>query len=528
MMNKKTICLVCSYALVSGAFADTSVASNDNSVSNNKAFAMSDKPFPGGLGLKVSTLGVGLEYEYPINDKWGVSLGYNRFSYDLCNLKKLDCKKRVDDEEQEARDEFDDSKIDKNLGEINDRMKKFNSDEFTITGLKEFEFKGEDFKLKDTDININPSLDVTLSNLSLIGKYYPFDDSGFHLAGGITVNTTDLIKAKVSGDVRYDLPEISKNVRIEKDLSFNIPQNVVSRQVTVKGIPQPITISPNLSSEKVKLGSLGANVNATLTAQEKFVAAEYEGTFTAKFSNTIAPYLGIGYKYGDRTKEGFSFNFDIGAIYVGGIKTSAKINRCKPIFRGQDLRVIASQLRQNKNNDAILKFTNDDFKLSYKKAAFNEEINNIKGNIPSAVDKLSNDVVKGLKTSLTNELKKQGLENTVNVDTVLSENNISAANIASDITGSDDYKKIDTNIDTITTDIDAEVEKQRNDILKQINKETTKDDVKQEIIDNADKCRADAQKELDDANDEVKKELEKNKSYTRFLPVISAGFIYSF
>ncbi|WP_373543431.1 hypothetical protein [Chamaesiphon sp.] len=157
-----------------------------------------------------------------------------------------------------------------------------------FNGRLGFNFGNVNFNRTDSGINYDSQL--KLSSVQLFGDYYPFRSSGFRLTGGL------------------------------------VAQN---NQFSVTSQP---------------------NNNGTYTIDGTQYQASNVGTLSGeyKYSNSIAPYLGIG--IGKSTNEGLGFNADLGVMFTGSpqvtLNASNSAFNTNPITRNQ----LDNQVRQTEND----------------------------------------------------------------------------------------------------------------------------------------------------------------------------------
>jgi hypothetical protein len=141
-----------------------------------------------------------------------------------------------------------------------------------------------------TDSGINYDAQLNLSSVQLVGDYYPFRSNGFRVTGGLVAQSNKFA----------------------------------------------VTSKP------------GNNGNYTID-NNQFNASEV-GNLTGeyKYSNSIAPYFGIG--IGKSTNEGFGFNADLGVMFAGSPKVT--LNASNPTFNTNSVTRTAldNQVRQTESD----------------------------------------------------------------------------------------------------------------------------------------------------------------------------------
>lgn len=157
-----------------------------------------------------------------------------------------------------------------------------------VNGRLGFNFGKIDVDRNDSGISYASQLN--LSSLQLSGDYYPFSSNGFRLTGGL----------------------------IAQSNKFSV------------------TSKPS--------------VNSSYTIDGKTYSTSDVGTLTGEYqySNSIAPYLGIG--IGKSTNEGFGFNADLGVMFAGAPKVS--LNASNPTFNNNPITrtQLDNQVRQTEND----------------------------------------------------------------------------------------------------------------------------------------------------------------------------------
>jgi hypothetical protein len=141
-----------------------------------------------------------------------------------------------------------------------------------------------------TDSGISYDSQLNLSSVQLFGDYYPFRSSGFRVTGGLVAqNNTFSVTSKPSGNGSYTID--------------------------------------NTQYQAATVGSL---------------TGEY------KYSNSIAPYVGIG--IGKSTNDGFGFNADLGVMFTGAPKVT--LNASNPTFNNNPITrtQLDNQVRQTEND----------------------------------------------------------------------------------------------------------------------------------------------------------------------------------
>lgn len=146
----------------------------------------------GGVTPKISTMGLGLEYQYPISNDFSISAGAYSLNYER----------------------------------------------------------------SETRSGVKYDADLKLRFLSVLANYYPWE-TDFRFSGGLVLNGSQVDANGVATGGNYD---------------FN-----------------------GTSYTAAQIGSANAEVDF----------------------NNVAPYIGIGWDSGDRTKAGLSFSADVGAIFMG-------------------------------------------------------------------------------------------------------------------------------------------------------------------------------------------------------------------
>ena len=140
------------------------------------------------------------------------------------------------------------------------------------------------------DSGINYASQLNLSSLQLSGDYYPFHSNGFRLTGGLVAQSNKF----------------------------------------------SVTSKPS--------------VNSSYTIDGKTYSTSDVGTLTGEYqySNSIAPYLGIG--IGKSTNEGFGFNADLGVMFAGSPKVT--LNASNPTFNNNPITrtQLDNQVRQTEND----------------------------------------------------------------------------------------------------------------------------------------------------------------------------------
>jgi hypothetical protein len=141
-----------------------------------------------------------------------------------------------------------------------------------------------------TDSGINYDSQLNLSSVQLVGDYYPFMSSGFRFTGGLVAQ---------------------------------------SNKFSVTSKPSS-TGSYTINNTQYQASDVG-----TLTG-------EY------KYSNSIAPYVGIG--IGKSTNDGFGFNADLGVMFAGS--PNVTLNASNPNFNNNPItrNQIDNQVRQTEND----------------------------------------------------------------------------------------------------------------------------------------------------------------------------------
>ena len=141
-----------------------------------------------------------------------------------------------------------------------------------------------------TDSGINYDSQLNLSSVQLFGDYYLFGGSSFRVTGGL----------------------VAQNNRFS------------------------VTSKPN--------------GNGSYTIDNQTYSANQVGNLTGefKYSNSIAPYLGIG--FGHASNEGFGFNADLGVMFTGAPKVS--LNASNPDFNNNPTTrsAIDNQVRQTESD----------------------------------------------------------------------------------------------------------------------------------------------------------------------------------
>jgi hypothetical protein len=141
-----------------------------------------------------------------------------------------------------------------------------------------------------TDSGINYDAQLNLSSIQLLGDYYPFTSSGFRVTGGLVAQSNKFsVTSKPGSNGSY----------------------------TIDNVPRQVS----------EVGSL-------------------TGDYT--YSNSIAPYVGIG--IGKSTNDGFGFNADLGVIFAGSPKVT--LNASNPTFNNNPITraQIDNQARQTEND----------------------------------------------------------------------------------------------------------------------------------------------------------------------------------
>jgi hypothetical protein len=157
-----------------------------------------------------------------------------------------------------------------------------------LNGRLGFNFGNVGFNRTDSGINYDSQLNF--SSVQLFGDYYPFSSSSFRVTGGLVAqNNRFIVTGKPSSTGTY----------------------------TISG-------------------------NSYLVNDVGTLSGEY------KYTNSIAPYLGIG--IGKSTNEGLGFNADLGVMFTGSPKVSLTASNSafnnNPITRSQ----IDNQARQTEND----------------------------------------------------------------------------------------------------------------------------------------------------------------------------------
>ncbi len=141
-----------------------------------------------------------------------------------------------------------------------------------------------------TDSGINYDAQLNLSSVQFVGDYYPFRSNGFRVTGGLVAqNNKFAVTSKPSSNGSYTID--------------NTPYN---------------------------------------TSDVGTLTGEY------KYSNSIAPYFGIG--IGKSTNEGFGFNADLGVMFAGSPKVT--LNASNPTFNTNSTTRTAldNQVRQTESD----------------------------------------------------------------------------------------------------------------------------------------------------------------------------------
>ncbi len=140
------------------------------------------------------------------------------------------------------------------------------------------------------DSGINYDAQLNLSSVQLVGDYYPFNSSGFRFTGGLVAqNNKFSVTSKPTSNGSYTID--------------------------------------NTQYQASDVGNL---------------TGEY------KYSNSIAPYVGIG--IGKSTTDGFGFNADLGVMFTGSPKVT--LNASNPTFNNNPVTrtQIDNQARQTEND----------------------------------------------------------------------------------------------------------------------------------------------------------------------------------
>jgi hypothetical protein len=157
-----------------------------------------------------------------------------------------------------------------------------------VNGRLGFNFGKIDVDRNDSGISYASQLN--LSSVQLSGDYYPFSSNGFRVTGGL----------------------------IAQSNKFSV------------------TSKPS--------------VNGSYTIDGKTYQTSDVGTLTGEYqySNSIAPYLGIG--IGKSTNAGFGFNADVGVMFAGAPKVS--LNASNPTFNNNPITrtQLDNQVRQTEND----------------------------------------------------------------------------------------------------------------------------------------------------------------------------------
>jgi hypothetical protein len=141
-----------------------------------------------------------------------------------------------------------------------------------------------------TDSGINYDAQLNLSSVQLVGDYYPFRSNGFRVTGGLVAqNNKFSVTSKPNGNGSYTIDGTQYN-----------------------------------------------------TSDVGTLTGEY------KYSNSIAPYFGIG--IGKSTNEGFGFNADLGVMFTGSPKVT--LNASNPTFNSNPIArtQLDNQVRQTEND----------------------------------------------------------------------------------------------------------------------------------------------------------------------------------
>jgi hypothetical protein len=144
--------------------------------------------------------------------------------------------------------------------------------------------------LNRTDSGINYDSQLNLSSVQLFGDYYPFTSSSFRVTGGL----------------------VAQNNKFS------------------------VTSKPNAS------GAYTIDGNSYQASAVGTLNGEY------KYSNSIAPYIGIG--IGKSTNEGLNFNADLGVMFTGSPKVT--LNASNPVFNNNPTTrtQLDNQVRQTEND----------------------------------------------------------------------------------------------------------------------------------------------------------------------------------
>jgi hypothetical protein len=157
-----------------------------------------------------------------------------------------------------------------------------------VNGRLGFNFGKIDLNRTDSGINYDSKLN--LSSVQLFGDYYPFRSNGFRFTGGL----------------------------VAQNNSF------------------AVTSKPSS--------------NGSYTIDGKTFQSSDVGTLTGdyKYSNSIAPYIGIG--IGKSTNEGLGFNADLGVMFTGSPKVT--LTASNPSFNNNSVTrtQLDNQVRQTEND----------------------------------------------------------------------------------------------------------------------------------------------------------------------------------